>query len=280
MKQVLHFFGRRITPGEYLGLHLTVGLLVSLVALSVFVIIAREVVGERELTAFDKNLAVHIAAHADEHPFVLQFVRFVTNLGDVPAITTLTFAGGLLLAMQRRRLLTFVWFAAAIGGGLLNLGLKEGFERQRPPIVLRDVAITETNESFPSGHSMGSVIGYGMLGYVLWLRTRRRRERVLIAVGLGILVFLIGCSRIYLRAHWFSDVCGGFAVGTVWLTICISGLEVVRRRRHHLRRRMHAAVHHHGKPHISSAGPETDKTSATRSSRDEADQAATSRRAR
>ena len=279
MKRVLRFFGRRITPGEYLGLHLTVGLIVCLVALSIFVIIAREVVGERELTAFDRNLAVHIAAHADEHPVLLQFFRFVTNLGDVPAITTLTFAGGLLLAVQRRRLLTFVWFAAAIGGGLLNLGLKEGFERQRPPIALRDVAITELNESFPSGHSMGSVIGYGMLGYVLWLRLRRRHERVLIAVGLGLLVFLIGCSRIYLRAHWFSDVCGGFAIGTVWLTFCISGLEVVRRRRH-ARRLAHAVARHHGKPHFSAAQPEKDKAGATVSSHDETDQAATSRRSR
>ncbi len=279
MKRVLHFFGRRITPGEYLGLHLTVGLLVCLVALSIFIVIAREVVGERELTAFDRNLAVHIAAHADEHPILLQFFRFITNLGDVPAITTLTFAGGLLLAVQRRRLLTFVWFAAAIGGGLLNLELKEGFGRQRPPVALRDVAITETNESFPSGHSMGSIIGYGMLGYVLWLRTRRRRERVLIAIGLGLLVFLIGSSRIYLRAHWFSDVCGGFAIGTVWLSICISGLEVVRRRRH-ARRRAHAGTHHHGKPHFSPVEREQDKSEATLSDHDETNQAAASRRSR
>src|SRR5438105_686539 len=53
MKRVLTFFGRRFTPREYLGLHLTLGLLVSLLALAVFVLIAREVVGERELTALD-----------------------------------------------------------------------------------------------------------------------------------------------------------------------------------------------------------------------------------
>src|SRR5271165_3354489 len=98
MKRVLSFFGRRITPGEYLGLHLTLGLLVSLLALAVFVLIAREVVGERELTAFDRSFAVRMSQHADEHPALLHFFRFVTTLGDVPAMTTLTFVGGLLLA--------------------------------------------------------------------------------------------------------------------------------------------------------------------------------------
>jgi len=242
MKRVLSFFGCRITPREYLGLHLTLGLVVCLLALAIFVLIAREVVGERELTAFDRAVAAHMAEHADQHPVLLHFFRFVTNFGDVPAITTLTVVGGLLLAVQRRRTLTVVWFTAAIGGGLLNLGLKEGFERQRPPLVLRDAVVTETNESFPSGHSMGSVIGYGMLGYVLVLRLRRWRGRAAVALGLGLLTLLIGCSRVYLRAHWFSDVCGGFAIGTVWLSFCISGLEVVRRRQH-ARRRRTAAPH-------------------------------------
>jgi membrane-associated phospholipid phosphatase len=124
-----------------------------------------------------------------------------------------------------------VWLAAAAGGGLMNAGLKATFERDRPPHALRDAAVTETNESFPSGHSMGSVVGYGMLGYVLVLRQRRPLRRLAVAVALGLLVLLIGASRVYLRAHWFSDVCGGFAVGTVWVTCCISGLEVLRRRR-------------------------------------------------
>jgi undecaprenyl-diphosphatase len=44
-------------------------------------------------------------------------------------------------------------------------------------------------------------------------------------------VLLIGLSRVYLRAHYFSDVIGGFCVGTVWLTACITGLEGYRLKR-------------------------------------------------
>jgi undecaprenyl-diphosphatase len=231
MRRVLSFFGRRLTPGEYLGLHLTLGLVISLVALAIFILIGREVVGERELTAFDHDFATRMKAHATAHPVLLHCFRFITNLGGVPAITTLTMVGGLLLAAQRRRALTIVWFAAAAGGGLINVGLKAAYERERPPPALRDTAVTETNESFPSGHSMGSVIGYGMLGYVLVLRQRRPVRRLAVAIALAVLVLAIGASRVYLRAHWLSDVCGGFAVGTVWLSCCISALEVLRRRR-------------------------------------------------
>jgi undecaprenyl-diphosphatase len=230
MKRVLSFFGRRLTPREFLGLHLTLGLLVSLVALACFLIIAHEVVGEDELTEFDRSVALRMAGHAEDHTGVLLFFRFVTNLGGVPAITTLTLLGALLLLARRRWLLATVWLVAAIGGGMLNAGLKHGFQRERPPAALRDVAVTETNLSFPSGHSMGSLIGYGMLGYVLVLRQRRLAARVAVGAGLAGLILLIGCSRVYLRAHWFSDVLGGFAIGTVWLTFCISGLEIVRRR--------------------------------------------------
>src|SRR5262249_13614926 len=156
------------------------------VALAIFAFIGREVVGELELTAFDRRFAARMAAHADEHPVLLHFFRFVTNLGGIPAITTLTLVGGLLLAVQRRRTLTIVWFAAAAGSGIINVGLKAAFERDRPPRAERDVAVTETNESFPSGHSMGSVVGYGMLGYVLVLRQRRLARRLAVGAGLGV----------------------------------------------------------------------------------------------
>jgi membrane-associated phospholipid phosphatase len=78
---------------------------------------------------------------------------------------------------------------------------------------------------------MGSFIAYGMLAYLLVLALPVRRVRIAVVGLLAGLVVLIGFSRIFLGAHWFSDVMGGFAAGGCWLALCISAIEMVRRRR-------------------------------------------------
>jgi undecaprenyl-diphosphatase len=70
---------------------------------------------------------------------------------------------------------------------------------------------------------MGSVVGYGLLVYLLLLPLlRRRRDRLAVVLAVTTLVLLIGFSRVYLRAHYLSDVIGGFALGAAWLGVCIA----------------------------------------------------------
>jgi undecaprenyl-diphosphatase len=71
-----------------------------------------------------------------------------------------------------------------------------------------------------------------MLAYVVgsnWVESTRARARLVIATA--VLVIVIGLSRLYLGVHYFSDVVAGYAVGVLWLSVCISGLQVVQRRR-------------------------------------------------
>jgi undecaprenyl-diphosphatase len=77
---------------------------------------------------------------------------------------------------------------------------------------------------------MGSLIGYGLLAYmlvVLWVH--RRSTQISIWLGAALLIVAVGVSRLYLGVHYFSDVVGGYAAGLLWLSACISGLEVARR---------------------------------------------------
>src|SRR5262249_56884002 len=88
----------------------------------------------------------------------------------------------------------------------------------------------EQNFRFASGHWMGSIIGYGLLAYVLVLLLPWRRAKAAVVVALAVLILGIGFSRIYLGAHWLTDVIGGFTLGACWLAVCVAILETFRRR--------------------------------------------------
>lgn len=101
---------------------------------------------------------------------------------------------------------------------LLNFVLKLVFARERPIDIN---IITESGYSFPSGHSMVSAGMYGFLAYILWKSKIKNGCKVIGFIGLVILTFLIGLSRIYLGVHYTSDVIGGFVLGIAYLVLFI-----------------------------------------------------------
>jgi undecaprenyl-diphosphatase len=213
----------RLTPGEFLGLHLTLGLLLSLAAIWLFGGITEDVIHHDPLTNFDLTLAAWLRAHST--PAGDRVAVAVSLVGSPVVMSTLAIAGAAAFALRRRRILLAVWTAAFAGGGVLDWMLKEIIRRPRP--VGASAFLHGASFSFPSGHAMGSLIGYGLLAYLLAVHGPvRRRARVAILVAAALLVLAIGFTRLYLGVHYFSDVVGGFAAGVVWLSVCVSGLEV------------------------------------------------------
>ncbi|HVF69803.1 MAG TPA: phosphatase PAP2 family protein, partial [Xanthomonadales bacterium] len=70
--------------------------------------------------------------------------------------------------------------------------------------------------SFPSGHSMNSSVFFLSLTYFIFRNTRNRKLGIILTIFSGIIVVLIGLSRIYLGVHFPSDVLGGYAAGLLW----------------------------------------------------------------
>lgn len=221
------FVTARFARGEYLGLHLAIGFAISVAGLWLFGLITEDVINHEGLAEFDLALLGWFRAHttATGHR-VFQAV----SLAGSPLVMTVLAAGvTLLLAVRRRWILISGWLAAIAGGGLLIEVLKTVVKRARPAYIVP--AFAGQSWSFPSGHAMGSLIGYGMLAYlivVLW--AERRQVQVAVVTAATLLVLAIGASRLYLGVHYFSDVVGGYAAGVLWLATCMSGLEIVRRR--------------------------------------------------
>ncbi|MGH7463437.1 MAG: phosphatase PAP2 family protein [Longimicrobiales bacterium] len=168
----------------------------------------------------DRNLASEAQVHAQENPEILSAARDITDAGGVPVMTALAIVGALLLWLCGQPKLAVFWLVAACLGAVINIGSKSGVDRPRPGESLRDSAVHERNASFPSGHAMGSTIGYGSLAIVGAVLLRRRWATILLTLLLTLLVVTICWSRVYLRAHWCSDVIAGVAIGSAWLALC------------------------------------------------------------
>ncbi len=106
---------------------------------------------------------------------------------------------------------------AALGGIGLNCILKLIFARSRP--LLWDRIVEVSHHSFPSGHSMVSMVVYGYIGYALAKQYPQYRNQIS-ALTVGV-IMAIGFSRLYLGVHWLTDVTAGYAAGLVWLSACI-----------------------------------------------------------
>jgi undecaprenyl-diphosphatase len=220
------FLAARFARGEYLGLHLTIGFLLSAVGLWVFLGVTEDVIHNDPLTQFDLTLLNWLQAH--HGPASDQIFRAISALGSPLVLITLALGVALFLGISKEGLLLEGWLLAFLGGALLNNVLKSVIHRPRPYAASASLS---HSWSFPSGHAMVSLIAYGMLTYLLMILGHRSRRARLAIVGCAtLLVLAIGFSRLYLGAHYFSDVVGGYAAGMLWLSACISGLEVTRRR--------------------------------------------------
>jgi undecaprenyl-diphosphatase len=225
--KIASFLFQRFVPGEYLGLHLTIGLIVISASAFVFLQIADEV-GEQEwLTTFDQ--AFSIAMHEYSSKAGIWVFEQVTQLGAATTLGIIGVIATISLLLLRQWIFLAGWIIALLGIGILDSGLKGIFQRVRPN--LDNPWITETGWSFPSGHALGTVIIYGFLAYMLVLIARRTSQRVVIVAAWIMLSAAVGLSRLYLGVHYFSDVVAGFVVALSWLAICVTGCEVARRGR-------------------------------------------------
>ena len=220
----------RLPPGAYVLIRLALGFAVVVAAAVIFAE-AAEVLGSSDSArrAGELDQVFSNAVRRGISPTTFWFFSNVTHLADTATLTVLCIAGMLALLWLRRRWLALLVVVAIAGNALLNTTLKAIFARARP---LHDPTESLVRGfSFPSGHSSGAVVAYGMLAYVL-IRclspARAARFRLPLVLAATALAFTIGCSRIFIQAHFATDVLAGFASGSAWLAVCIGSAEWLR----------------------------------------------------
>jgi len=189
-----------------------------------FLGVVEDVVTRDTLVTTDRSIFEALQAIRTE--WVDDVMIIVTELGStyvtvaVVAVVSLWFA-----ILGRWRTLAY-WLAATAFAGVLVVVLKVGFGRVRPqtPYAIVDPY------SFPSGHAALAIVVYGFLAF-LTAHGKPGWQKLAVALPAAGLAVLIAFSRLYLGAHWFSDVVASVGLGLAWIgLLCIAYIHHVRER--------------------------------------------------
>jgi membrane-associated phospholipid phosphatase len=193
--------------------------IVFIAGLSVYTVMA---VLASVYTHFPWDLAIMRGIQSISIPGFETFMTLLSSLGSGWVPTALVGVVGLTLMLARFRLEGAVCILGVTLGAVLNGLLKIITARPRPDAALVEVMKVYNHNSFPSGHVVFFIEYFGFLFFLSYVLLRRGRLRRALLALFGALIILIGVSRVYMGAHWPSDVIGAYLAGGVWLMVMIS----------------------------------------------------------
>ena len=154
--------------------------------------------------------------------------ELITNAGSFWGLLVVCVIAAGLLVRERAWVDLTLLVAALAGAAILNPLAKQAIARPRP--AYHDPHLVLTTYSYPSGHAMGTTAVYGALAFIAARRLRAGPRATVAVVAAAGIVVLIATSRVYLGAHYLSDVVGGVLLGSAWLLVCVLALTVRERR--------------------------------------------------
>lgn len=212
-------FGRRALRIARAEIAAVSALFVVALGLMTFVELADDMT-EADGRAFDEAVlhATHPSAADPGDPWgpwwLEEAALDLTALGGVAVLTLFAAIVVGFLLLQRKRLSALLLVLALVGGVALSEGLKALFVRDRPPAAYQ--AVETINASFPSGHSLLSAVFYLSIGVMLTRAFPQKRFKAYVVGVAMLLALLVGLTRVYLAAHWATDVLAGWSVGAAW----------------------------------------------------------------
>jgi undecaprenyl-diphosphatase len=175
---------------------------------------------------FEWDIELSRSVQSVRLPALKSTMLAVSALGSGWIAVAIVAVAGLALFLKGLRLEALVLTAGTASGSLIDRGLKALTARPRPSNPLVQVMVQTYLESFPSGHVQFFVEYFGFLFFLSYILIRSAPARSVSLMLLGSLIAVIGLSRVYLGAHWPSDVAGAYLFGGIWLMVMI---EVYRR---------------------------------------------------
>lgn len=192
----------------------------AFVLMLAFAILLSYLASEFTVLPFDRKSYHELQEEAN--PLFNILMQGVSYLGETVismALIVITVAAFTL----RRQWREAIFMLATTSSLLLTFALKEVIHRARPFPVAENATglIQKINQySYPSGHVLFFVVFFGFFAYLAWTHFTGCVRMIVIAICTALIV-LIGPSRIFLGAHWASDVLGSYIIGTIWLFVLV-----------------------------------------------------------
>ena len=169
------------------------------------------------------DLSVTILVQSFQPPWFDQIMKFVSLVGNAwPGSILVLVVGVFLYFYWRLKKEAWLLVFSVLGSFLVGVFFKAIVARPRPdPSLIHQVGKYLKADSFPSGHVLFYMGFFGFLLFIIFAKMKKSFMRSFLIWAMLLLMFLIGLSRIYLGAHWFSDVLGAYLIGTIWLYLMV-----------------------------------------------------------
>ena len=219
----LTFLRTRFDRTSRFGLYLTVGVVLMIGALWVFGELIDALEERDDIFLIDDPVANFFVEHRSEN--LTTVMKFITHLGGSPGVALILTVAAVVAVVRTREPRWGAFFAAAMVGGLaLDNIVKAMVDRPRPQVGM---LVEVSGSAFPSGHSTAAAAMCAALAFFLTRRTTWKRA-VVMWTSAATITALVGVSRVYLGAHWPTDVFGGVTLGSLWIVVVATGIELLR----------------------------------------------------
>src|SRR5690348_13494689 len=213
---------RRLDAHSARGFWLTFTVAAGALAAWAFGGLTQDVTGHDDAALADPHVTAWVVAHRTG--WLTGILQVLTWLGSLAVIIPAGLATGLYSLTRPGDGRPVALLTAAVAGAAgLWLIIKPLVGRPRPPAAIWIGHYT--GAAFPSGHATQSAAFYAMLAIILGTGLSFRRRAVLWSAA-ALVVLIVGASRIYLGAHWLTDVLAGYALGAFWVAIVVAVLLI------------------------------------------------------
>ena len=153
------------------------------------------------LTGFDSNIQTWVRGGLPAG--LTRFFKTITMLGNTPVQAIIAIVAVIWLYLRQYKSEAIFVGASGLLASILIVSLKYIYQRQRPSI---------THLVHASGYSLGTFMILGAIAIVLAQRLEKKESKIAVYAITGLLIFLVGLSRIYVGVHYPTDVLAGFTL--------------------------------------------------------------------